>query len=113
MATNEQFGPRAPRLRSRFFSNHGLVLACVAEDRDARVRTVAARVGITERTAQSILAELVHEGYLRRIKLGRRNRYEIVRYAPLGEGFSREPTVADLVDVLAPKPPAMGDFTNP
>ena len=112
MPPYEQPGASGPPMRSRFLTNYALVLACVAEDRDARVRTVAARVGITERAAHTILADLVREGYVRRNRMGRRNRHEIVRYALLGDGFSRLLTVADLVDLLSPGSSGKGDFTN-
>ncbi len=50
----------------------------VARDPGARVREIADAVGITERTAHGILADLVDAGYLKREKEGRRNRYECV-----------------------------------
>lgn len=42
-----------------FFTNHSYVLLCIAEDPDALLREVAARVGITERAKQLIVAPLV------------------------------------------------------
>jgi DNA-binding IclR family transcriptional regulator len=41
------------------------------------MRDIAARVGITERAAQRIVADLVEEGYVTRRKAGRRNVYEV------------------------------------
>jgi DNA-binding Lrp family transcriptional regulator len=38
---------------------------------------VAEKVGITERAAQRIVAELESEGYLSHVKVGRRNHYEV------------------------------------
>lgn len=58
-------------------SNYGHVLVALAQDSGARLRDVAARVGITERAAQRIVAELEASGVLRRYREGRRNRYEI------------------------------------
>lgn len=60
-----------------FLTNHAQVLLCLTEDSDIRLRDVAARVGITERAAQRILADLVAAGYVRTTRMGRRNRYEI------------------------------------
>jgi MarR-like DNA-binding transcriptional regulator SgrR of sgrS sRNA len=58
-------------------TNHGRVLACVAADPDVRLRDVAERVGITERTAAHIVNDLEHAGYLTKTRVGRRNRYQI------------------------------------
>ena len=56
-----------------FLSNHGHVLIFLAQNPQARIRDIAAAVGITERSAQIILADLEAAGYLTKIKVGRRN----------------------------------------
>src|SRR3954453_15090729 len=63
--------------RWSFVSHHGHVFAYLAADQDARLRDVAAGVGITERTAAHIVNDLEHGGYLTRTRVGRRNRYDI------------------------------------
>ena len=71
-------GGRTPDKRSwTFLTNHAHVLLCIAEDPGVRGRDIAERVGITERSAQSIIADLVDGGYITRTKVGRRNQYEI------------------------------------
>lgn len=60
-----------------FLTNHSHVLLCIAADPGARGRDIAERVGITERAAQSIVADLVEGGYLSRERIGRRNHYEV------------------------------------
>src|ERR1041385_3430800 len=72
-------------------TNHGNVLLCIARDPTIRISEIATSVGIGERAAQKIVADLVAEGFLVRIKEGRRNRYEINRSAHL-----RHPLFADL-----------------
>ena len=62
-----------------FLTNHAQVLLCLAETPDIRLRDVAARVGITERATQRILAELVEAGYVTTERVGRRNRYTVDR----------------------------------
>ncbi|WP_435854143.1 hypothetical protein [Streptomyces subrutilus] len=42
-----------------------------------RLRDVAGVCGLTERTVQTIVTDLESDGYLRRVRDGRRNRYEI------------------------------------
>jgi DNA-binding MarR family transcriptional regulator len=41
-----------------FLTNHAHVLLCIASDPEMRLRDVAARVGITERAAQRIVADM-------------------------------------------------------
>ena len=60
-----------------FVTNHAAVLLCVASDPEIRMRDIADRVGITERAAQRIVADLVEEGYVTRRRAGRRNVYEV------------------------------------
>ena len=60
-----------------FLSNHGHVLIFLAHDPAARVRDIAAAVGVTERSAQIILADLEATGYLTKKRVGRRNEYTI------------------------------------
>src|SRR6188508_1732752 len=60
-----------------FVTNHAAVLLCVASDPEIRTRDIAGRVGITERAAQRIVADLVKEKYVTRRRVGRRNVYEV------------------------------------
>ena len=46
----------------------------MARHPDARLREIATEVGITERSVQTILNDLVAEGYVDRSRVGRRNR---------------------------------------
>jgi DNA-binding MarR family transcriptional regulator len=61
----------------RFLSNHTQVLLCLHHDPTARFRDIAESVGITERAAQRIVADLIESGYVERERVGRRNRYRI------------------------------------
>jgi hypothetical protein len=60
-----------------FLSNHAHVLICIAQEPEVRLREVAARVGITERAVQRIVADLEEGGYLSHTRRGRRNYYEL------------------------------------
>lgn len=88
--------------RSTWFvlTNHGNVLLCVARDPRIRISEIARQVGIGERAAQKIVADLVAEGYLVRIKEGRRNRYEVNRNARLRHPLFQDREIGPLVDVL-------------
>ncbi|MEW2414800.1 helix-turn-helix domain-containing protein [Streptomyces sp. NPDC046866] len=64
-----------------FLTNHARVLLAVSRDPGMRLRDVALTCGVTERTVQSIIADLEEAGYLKRAPRsddGRRNRYAIV-----------------------------------
>jgi DNA-binding MarR family transcriptional regulator len=61
----------------RFLSNHTQVLLLLHRDPNARFRDIAQHVGITERAAQRIVADLVESGYVESERVGRRNRYRI------------------------------------
>ncbi len=84
-----------------YLSNHGHVLVCLARDRNARLRDVAAAVGITERAVQRIVAELEQSGVLTREREGRRNHYTLDREQPLRHSIEAASTVGDLLDALA------------
>lgn len=94
-------GP-AKRTAWNFLSNHARVLAALADDPEIRLRDVADQVGITERAAQSIVADLANGGFVTRTRVGRRNRYEVHRQATISEG-DRRLAVADLLGALRPK----------
>jgi DNA-binding MarR family transcriptional regulator len=61
----------------RFLSNHTQVLLCVQRDPDIRFRDIARMVGITERAAQRIVADLIESGYVESERIGRRNHYSV------------------------------------
>ena len=88
------------RVTWTFLTNHTHVLVCIANDTGVRLRDVADRVGITERAAQSIGADLVSAGYLTRARVGRRNTYEIRPDHPLRHQVESHRTVGGLLDFL-------------
>ena len=83
-----------------FLTNHARALLCVAEDPGVRLRDVATTLGVTERTAFGIVADLVGAGYLVKRRDGRRNRYEIRHHLPLPDLTGRERTIGQLLELL-------------
>ena len=83
-----------------FLTNHAHVLLALTRDPEARLRDVAGLVGITERAAQRIVAELEEGGYLTRTRDGRRNRYEIHPDVPLRHPLERDHAVGEVLAVL-------------
>ena len=67
-----------------------------------RMRDIAARVDITERAAQRIVAELIDAGYLDRERVGRRNRYTVRTNLPVALPASRDVDLNSLLNVLLP-----------
>ena len=68
-----------------FLTNHARALLCIAHDPGARLRDIAATLGITERRAFGIVTDLTEAGYVVKEKEGRRNRYRIQDHLPLSE----------------------------
>ena len=83
-----------------FLTNHARVLLCIAHDPGVRLRDIAARVGVTERTAYGIVTDLTDAGYVIKHKDGRRNRYQIQTHLPLPEIDSRERTIGEILALL-------------
>ena len=65
-----------------------------------RLRDIAARTGVTERTAYGIVTDLTAAGYVVKHKDGRRNRYLIQAYLSLPETDSRERTIGEILALL-------------
>jgi predicted ArsR family transcriptional regulator len=83
-----------------FFTNHAHVLFCISKDPDIRMREVATKVGITERAAQRIVAELEEAGYLEHERQGRRNHYDVLDDAPLRHPVESEIEIRKLLEIL-------------
>jgi Mn-dependent DtxR family transcriptional regulator len=84
-----------------FFSNHGHVLVCLSRNHDARLRDVAAEVGITERAVQKIVRDLQDAGFLVISKQGRCNRYRINRRKSLRHDLESHCTVGKLLSLVS------------
>jgi DNA-binding MarR family transcriptional regulator len=85
---------RAPR-QWTFVSSHALALLHVSRAPSSSAREVADAIGVAQRQAQRLLADLVEEGYVRKTREGRRNRYELV------EGTTLRHPLIDDVEVRA------------
>ncbi len=86
--------------RWTFLTNHAHVLVCIARDPEVRLRDVAVQVGVTERAAQMAVADLEEGGYLRRERVGRRNRYHLTGRARLRHPLEEHVRVRDLLDLV-------------
>lgn len=86
--------------RWTFLTNHAHVLLCIGQDPDIRLRDVADKVGITERAAQRIAADLEGEGYISTEKVGRRNRYVVHSELPLRHPLEEHRSVGLLLKLM-------------
>src|ERR1700758_3823470 len=83
-----------------FLTNHARVLLRIAQDPGARLRDIAGSLGITERSAYTIVTDLTAAGYVVKHKDGRRNRYQVQAHLPLPDPVGREPAIGDVLAVL-------------
>ncbi len=83
-----------------FLTNHARVLIGIAEEPGIRIRDLAARIGITERATQRIVAELEEAGYLSHVKEGRRNRYLLRPDARLRHPLERDIEIGRFLDLF-------------
>jgi DNA-binding MarR family transcriptional regulator len=64
------------------------------------MRDIAETVGITERAAQRIVADLVEAGYVQRTRVGRRNRYSVDETIKMRHPAQRDHDVGELLGLL-------------
>ena len=83
-----------------FLTNHARILILIAETSGIRLRDVATQVGITERAAQRIVAELEAAGYLTHKKVGRRNQYDLRPDAHLRHPLEDDVEVGRLLELF-------------
>ena len=74
---------QTPKPAWTFLSNHTHVLVCLWEDEELRVRDLSQKIGITDRAVQHILKDLEEAKVIKRERVGRRNRYQILGSARL------------------------------
>jgi predicted transcriptional regulator len=87
----------------RFLSNHTQVLLCLSRDPNARLRDIAESVGITERAAQRIVADLIESGYVESERRGRRNHYSINTNIGMRHPAQHGHEVGELLELLQSK----------
>ncbi|MFZ9628285.1 MAG: helix-turn-helix transcriptional regulator [Ilumatobacteraceae bacterium] len=84
-----------------FLSNHAHVLVYLDRYPEARLRDAAAAVGVTERTVNAIVADLVAAGVVSVTKVGRRNTYRLDTSVRLRHPLEAHTTVGELLRALS------------
>lgn len=64
------------------------------------MRDVAEAVGVTERAVQQIVRDLVDQDYVEKEKVGRRNRYRVVRSAHFRHELEAEVKLGEFLDLV-------------
>jgi len=82
-------------------STHGLVLLSVADKPEVTTREIANNLGMAERSVQRAVTDLDSTGYIRRKRVGRRNKYQVNGKKPLRSPIKQDKSVNDLLNGLA------------
>jgi DNA-binding IclR family transcriptional regulator len=85
---------------------HGRALVAIVQDPDARMRDLAEVIGVTERTAQAIVADLEAAGYVTHTRVGRRNRYRVDFNQPFRHSAQDGHLVGPFLQMLSQLPDA-------
>ncbi|MBM3939728.1 MAG: MarR family transcriptional regulator [SAR202 cluster bacterium] len=83
-----------------FVTNHGSVLALVAERGRTTAREIALALGITERSVHRIISDLEEAGYIERKRDGRVNYYRVNEELPMRRPEIQHVLVRDWIDLL-------------
>jgi DNA-binding IclR family transcriptional regulator len=96
-------GPGTGRDRGAWtlLTGHGHVLVEIARNPKARIRDISPVVGLTERTVQAIVADLEAEGYITRVRTGRRVVYNVNRDSVFRHSAQAGHRVGPFLDLLA------------
>ncbi|NWF78009.1 MAG: winged helix-turn-helix transcriptional regulator [Chloroflexi bacterium] len=106
----------------KFVTNHALVLCQIAQQPRVTVRELSLTIGITERAIHRIITDLETDGYVTKVREGRRLKYRINPSLSLRDEMLQDKAVGDFLEVLgwrrrrrqAPKtePVALGEKTG-
>jgi len=84
----------------KFVTNHALVLCQIAQQPRITVREISLAIGITEKATHRIITDLETDGYVTKIREGRRLRYWVNSDLRLRGEILQDKAVGDLLEVL-------------
>ena len=90
--------------RWTFLTNHSHVLVLLDSEEAPVLREVAIKVGITERAVQRIIQDLEEGGFIERERVGRRNRYRVLKDQHLRHSIESHCTIGDLLNLILRRP---------
>lgn len=85
-------------------TSHGRVLLLIARNPELKVREIAERAQITERTASGITADLEAAGYITKERQGRRRTYVVHPDTAFRHPAEADHNVGELIDVFVREP---------
>ena len=83
-----------------FLTNHLHAILCLHRKEETTVRNLAVQIGVTERSVQRILNELVDAGAITREREGRTNSYTIDYNYRLRHKLEKNHTIGELLELL-------------
>ena len=83
-----------------FLTNHALVLIQIWREPDMQIKTIAERVGITERATHRILKALIARGCVESRRAGRRNHYVVRGDIPLKHPLLARHQIIELLQAM-------------
>jgi predicted transcriptional regulator len=86
--------------RWTFLTNYAAVFIFLANHPKITARELSMSIGITERAVRKIIADLKSAGYIRKIKEGRRMRYNIDTKLPLRHTTQQDKAIENLLRAL-------------
>jgi hypothetical protein len=84
----------------KFVTNHALVLCQIAQQPQITMREISLTIGITEKATHRIITDLETDGYITKIREGRRLRYWVNPDLCLRDEMLQDKAVGDLLEVL-------------
>jgi len=84
----------------KFVTNHALVLCQIAQQPRITVRELSLTIGITERAIHRIITDLEADGYITKMREGRRLKYRINPNLSLRDEMLQDKAVGDFLEVL-------------
>jgi DNA-binding Lrp family transcriptional regulator len=84
----------------KFVTNHALVLCQIAQQPRITIREIALTIGITEKATHRIITDLETDGYVTKIREGRRLRYLVNPDLCLRGEILQDKAIGDLLEVL-------------
>ncbi|MFB9831080.1 helix-turn-helix transcriptional regulator [Actinoallomurus acaciae] len=83
-----------------FLTSHARALIAIAHNPHSRLRDIADRIDVTERSAQTIVNDLQEAGYITRTRVGRRNHYSIDPSRPFRHSADADYRIEGLLTVF-------------
>jgi hypothetical protein len=87
-----------------FFSNHGIVLAYIAQSPRSTAQEIAQETLLSVRGVQQIISDLERGGYIGKHRNGRCNQYTVHHQSPLRHRLMRDYTIGEVLRSIGYKP---------